>query len=70
MSALLDSDAYKGVRVLHADWDTIKSTDMAKTLKLNRRSTLIAYKGGEEVGRVIAQTSKDAIEPLFQACTS
>ncbi len=52
---------------MHADWDKVKDSDEAKTLDLRRRSTLIAYNGGKEVGRVIAQTSKSEIEKLFKA---
>ncbi|MGK0172828.1 MAG: hypothetical protein ACI9W2_004569, partial [Gammaproteobacteria bacterium] len=32
-----------------------------------RRSTLVMFKGGKEVGRVVAQTSTSAIEALFKA---
>jgi len=38
----------------------------AKDLKIRRRSTLVMFKDGKEIDRVIAQTSAKAIEPLFE----
>lgn len=67
MSALLDSNpAYKAVQVMRVDWDQSRDDSIVKELKVPRRSTLIMFKQGKEVGRVVAQTSAQAIEPLFK----
>ena len=49
------------------DWDTFKDAPIISELKIPRRSTLVMFKGGEEVSRVIAQTSEPAIAELFDA---
>ena len=67
MSALLDNPAYKPVRVLRLDWDEFKKTDLKSELKVPRRSTLIAYAKGNEVDRVIAESSEDRLEAMFKA---
>ena len=70
MSALLDSNSsYRSVAVVRVDWDQHRGSDLVKDLKVTRRSTLIMFKGGKEVGRVVAQTSTAAIEELFKAAT-
>lgn len=68
MSALIDGNPdYQAVTVMTVDWDTFKSAPIVSELNIPRRSTLVMFAGGEEVGRVVAQTSAAAIEPLFQA---
>lgn len=68
MRALLDSKAeYRAVTIMRVDWDTWRSADIVRDLKVPRRSTLVMFSGGEEVGRVVARTSPEDIEPLFQA---
>lgn len=67
MSALLDSNPdYKKVTVLHADWDTFKEAPIATELAITRRSTLIMFNGGEEIGRLVAETNDGKIEALFK----
>ena len=67
MSALLDSNpAYQAVKVVRVDWDSHRDDDIVKELKIPRRSTLVMFKQGKEVGRVVAQTDSDAIEALFK----
>jgi len=68
VSALLDSNpAYRSVTIMRVDWDTHRGGDLVRDLKIPRRSTLVMFKGGGEVGRVIAQTSRQPIEALFKA---
>jgi len=68
ISALMDANPdYANVQVMSVDWDQYRSSDFTKNLKIPRRSTLVMFKGGEEVGRVIAQTGQAAIEELFKA---
>ena len=68
MSALLDKDpAYKAVKIIKVDWDRFGRAAIVKQLRIPRRSTLVMFKGGKEVGRVVASTSMEDIEPLFKA---
>ena len=68
MRALLDSKPeYQHVVHMRVDWDTYRDADIAKMLEIPRRSTLVMFNKGEEVGRVVAQTSTPAIEALFKA---
>ena len=68
MSALLDgSPEYQAVTVMLVDWDTFKNAPIISELKIPRRSTLVMFKGGEEVSRVVAQTSQSAIAEMFDA---
>ena len=67
MSALLDSNpAYRAVKVVRVDWDTYRDNDIVKDLKIPRRSTLVMFNQGREVGRVVAQTDSGSIEALFK----
>jgi thioredoxin 1 len=66
--ALLNSKSqYKNVTIMRVDWDTNRDGDIVKELKIPRRSTLVMFNKGKEVGRVVAQTSTAAIEALFKA---
>lgn len=68
ISSLMDyNEAYAGVKVMNVDWDKYGRADFVKALRIPRRSTLVMFKGGEEVARVVAQTSPAAIEKLFKA---
>ncbi len=68
MSALLDSNpAYRGVTIMRVDWDTHRDGDLVRELKIPRRSTLVMFSAGKEVGRVVAQTGRAPIEALFKA---
>ena len=66
--ALLKSKPeYQHVVHMKVDWDTWRDAEITKMLKVPRRSTLVMFNKGEEVGRVVAQTSQPAIEALFKA---
>ena len=68
MSALIkENPAYQAVTVMKVDWDAHSDSDVAKEHDVRRRSTLLMLSGGEEVGRVVAQTSREDIEALFKA---
>jgi len=67
VSALIDAnEKYQVVTVFRVDWDTYRNDQITKDLKIRRRSTLVMFKDGKEIDRVIAQTSAKAIEPLFE----
>ena len=68
MSALQDSSAdYAKVKVIRVDWDDFKDAPIVSELGIPRRSTLVMFNNGDEVARVVAETSEDAIEALFKA---
>jgi len=67
VSALIDAnEKYQVVTVFRVDWDTYRKDQITKDLKIRRRSTLVMFKDGKEIDRVVAQTSARAIEPLFE----
>ncbi len=61
---------YAAITVMKVNWDDFSGAPIVSELNIPRRSTLVMFNGGEEVGRVIAQTSTEAIEALFQAAAS
>ena len=58
--------AYKEIVVMRVDWDKYGRSDFARSLKIPRRSTLVMFNDGQEVGRVVAQTGKSQIEQLYK----
>ena len=68
MGALIEGNPeYRAITVMRVDWDTHRDSDVVRELAVRRRSTLVMFSGGREVGRVVAQTSRGAIEALFEA---
>ena len=55
---------------MRVDWDEHGNGALSQSLRIPRRSTLVMFKDGNEIGRVVAQTSERAIEPLFKAAVS
>jgi thioredoxin 1 len=47
------------------DWDEHKKASLTKSLKIPRRSTLVVLRGDQELGRVVAQTSRASIKTLM-----
>ncbi len=47
------------------DWDEHGKGDLSKSLKIPRRSTLVALKGRQELGRIVAGTSRADIKALL-----
>lgn len=56
---------YAKVAVFNIDFDT--QADAMKALKANSQSTLIAFKGATETGRLVGATKADAIEALVKS---
>lgn len=63
LSELEQQDRFKGFTRLSVDFDSQKAD--LKTLGASMQSTLIVYKGDKEVGRVVGETGKGAIEALL-----
>jgi thiol-disulfide isomerase/thioredoxin len=66
-----ENPAYeKGVTFIDIDWDTYGKSDLAKALKIPRRSTLVVLKGDQELGRIVAQTGQAQIKALMDTALS
>ena len=61
---LSNEDRFRNVKILVIDFD--KQKDDVRHFGADSQSTLIAFKGGKEVGRAVGITDPDAIEALFQ----
>ncbi|GAC1529555.1 MAG: hypothetical protein NVS2B4_07960 [Ramlibacter sp.] len=64
LSELMGKPDYKGVTELVVDYDADKAA--VKKHKVSMQSTLIAFKGGKEVGRSVGDTTKAGIEGLVK----
>ena len=56
--------SYKDVAILSVDFDADKA--VLKQFKVNMQSTLIAFKGGKEMGRSVGDTTPAGIENIFK----
>jgi len=66
--ALLESTPeYRAVKIIRVDWDKHSRAPITRELNIPRRSTLVMFRAGKEIGRVVARTGKADIEPLFKA---
>lgn len=63
LSKLFSSDKFKSFVTLEMDFDTQK--DDLRAMKAQMQSTLIVFKGGEEVGRSAGDTNPASIEALL-----
>jgi thioredoxin 1 len=64
IEALIKNPAYKDVTMLTIDFDSSKP--ILKTFKVNQQSTLIAFKGGNEVARSTGDTTQAGLENIFK----
>ena len=61
-----ENPAYvENVLFVRVDWDAYSNAAITFDLEIPRRSTLVVLKGDEELGRVVAGTSRDAIKGLM-----
>lgn len=63
LSKLSGSPKFKDVVAFDIDFDTQK--DLLRALNVRSQSTIIAYKGGKEIGRSTGDTTPDGIEDLL-----
>ncbi len=57
-----ENPAYlQGLLFVDIDWDTYGRSQLAERMMVERRSTLVAFKGETEVGRLVAETNPDRI---------
>jgi thioredoxin 1 len=60
-------DYEAAIAFFKVDWDKYGNGDLARALNIPRRSTLVALKGREEIGRLVAGTGKAEIKALLDA---
>lgn len=60
-------DYEANITFINVDWDDYGKSDIVKSMKIPRRSTLVVLKGDQELGRIVAGTSKGQIKQLMDA---
>ena len=55
----------KAMTFIKVDWDVYASHEVSTSRKIPRRSTLVVLKGDQELGRIVAGTSEEAIKKLL-----
>lgn len=58
-------EPYDSLTMLAVDWDENRRSKLIETLNVPRRSTLIMFKDGKEVGRIVAGTGNSEIQALI-----
>ncbi|MEE9389108.1 MAG: thioredoxin family protein [Paracoccaceae bacterium] len=58
-------DYEANISFIDVDWDDYGNGDLSNELKIPRRSTLVVLQGKKELGRIVAGTSKKAIQQLM-----
>ena len=58
-------DYAEAMTFVRVDWDTYSNAPVARDRNIPRRSTLIMLRGQEELGRIVAGTSKAQIKALL-----
>lgn len=53
------------ISFIKVDWDTYSNHEVTTSRNIPRRSTLIVLRGDEELGRIVAGTSKAEIKALL-----
>lgn len=68
INAILKDDPALGEAVTIAliDWDEYGDHPFTTGLNIPRRSTLVRFNGNQEIGRLVAQTSRTQIEALLR----
>lgn len=55
----------ENIAFVNVDWDNYANDDLSIRLRIPRRSTLVVLKGEEELGRIVAGTSRSQIQALM-----
>ena len=55
----------QSITFILVDWDTYKKHEVTTSRKIPRRSTLVLIKNGEEMKRLVAQTSEEKIKTFL-----
>ena len=62
-----DPTLAQSITFLSLDWDEYSDDPLTEALNVPRRSTLIAFKGQQETGRIVAGTDKAEIRALIDS---
>ena len=63
-----ENPAYEqAISFIAVDWDIHSGSELARSLNIPRRSTLVALKGDAEIGRLVADTRAGSIKALMDA---
>ncbi|APX13250.1 thioredoxin family protein [Tateyamaria omphalii] len=65
--ALAENPAYTDLTFLDVDWDTFGPSQMTQRLKVERRSTLLVMKNGDEVARLVNEPYARKVRALLDA---
>ena len=61
-----ENPAYEAaITFINVDWDEYGTGDLARALKIPRRSTLVLLKGRKELARIVAGTAKEELRALL-----
>jgi thioredoxin 1 len=60
-----ESAAYAAIPIIRVDWDEHSRGDLVRNMGIPRRSTLVMMRGTTELGRLVADTRRDAIAGLL-----
>ncbi len=63
-------DYDRHILFVDVDWDLYRRDPLTRSLAIPRRSTLVVLKGDEELGRIVAGTSKAVIRDLMDVALS
>ena len=67
---MADNPAYAAnISFINVDWDQWGKSDIVTHMKIPRRSTLVVLKGDQELGRIVAQTTRWGRLPATLACS-
>jgi hypothetical protein len=61
-----EEPAFRQITFVDVDWDTFGPSQMAERLKINRRSTLLVMKQGEEIARLENAPQPDKLRSLLE----
>ena len=64
-SWIVENKDEKNIVFVNVDWDTYAKADLTTSLNIPRRSTLVVLKGSDELGRIVAGTSREEIQALM-----
>lgn len=61
---------YAAIPIVRVDWDKYGNGELAKSLAIPRRSTLVLMRGTTELGRLVAETRQEQIAALLDLAGS
>jgi thioredoxin 1 len=65
-----ESPLYAAIPIIRVDWDQHSRGELVQQMGIPRRSTLVLMRGTSELGRLVAETRRDAIAGLLDLAAS